>query len=200
MQEEQNKTQNENHDESDEVLLDIEEPEVTKDPLLEEQKKSNELLDRLQRLQAEFDNYRKRMDNHSLEVRKFASEEILLKVLDIYDNFLRALDMDFETDPASAKAGIKAIQQQFEKMLTIEGVRPIESIGTMFDPYYQHAVNRVNIPDKPDGIILEEYQRGYMFREKVLRPAIVCVNHHVTEPIEIEDNKSETKSEENGEE
>ncbi len=199
MQEEQNKTQNETHDESDEVLLDIEEPEVAKDPLLEEQKKSNELLDRLQRLQAEFDNYRKRMDNHSLEVRKFASEEILLKVLDIYDNFLRALEMDFETDPASAKAGIKAIEQQFEKMLTIEGVRPIESVGTKFDPYYQHAVNRVNVPDKPDGIILEEYQRGYMFKEKVLRPAVVSVNHHIAEPTEIEDNKSETKLDENGE-
>ncbi len=199
MQEEQNKTQDENHNESDEVLLDIEDTEETKDPLLEEQKKSDELLDRLQRLQAEFDNYRKRMDNHSLEVRKFASEEILLKVLDIYDNFHRALDMDFETDPASAKAGIKAIQQQFEKMLALEGVRPIESIGKMFDPYYQHAVNRVNIPDKPDGIILEEYQRGYMFREKVLRPAVVSVNHHITEPTEIDDNKSETKSDENGE-
>ena len=199
MDEEQNKTQNENHDESDEVLLDIEEPEEIKDPLAEEQKKSSELLDRLQRLQAEFDNYRKRMDNHSLEVRKFASEEILLKILDIYDNFLRALDMDFNTDPASAKAGIKAIQQQFEKMLTLEGVRPIESIGKIFDPYYQHAVNRVNVPDKPDGIILEEYQRGYMFKEKVLRPAVVSVNHHVTEPTEIDDDKSETKSDENGE-
>jgi len=200
MPEEQDKTQNENHDESDEVLLDIEDAEVIVDPLLEEQKKASELLDRLQRLQAEFENYRKRMDNHSIEVRKFASEEILLKVLDIYDNFLRALDMDFETDPSAAKEGIEAIRQQFEKMLVLEGVRPIESIGKMFDPYYQHAVNRVNVPDKPDGIILEEYQRGYMFREKVLRPAVVSINHHVIEPTEIADNKSETKSDENGEE
>ena len=199
MDEEQKETQNENHDESDEVLLDIEDTEEILDPLVEEQKKSSELLDRLQRLQAEFDNYRKRMDNHSLEVRKFASEEILLKILDIYDNFLRALDMDFDTNPASAKAGIKAIQQQFEKMLTLEGVRPIESVGKTFDPYYQHAVNRVNVPDKPDGIILEEYQRGYMFKEKVLRPAMVSVNHHVIEPTEIDDDKSETKSDENGE-
>ena len=199
MDEEQNKTQNENHDESDEVLLDIEDNEETQDPLLEEQKKSNELLDRLQRLQAEFDNYRKRMDNHYLEVRKFASEEILLKVLDIYDNFLRALDMDFATDPAAARSGIEAIQQQFEKMLNLEGVRPIESVGKMFDPYYQHAVSRVSVPEKPDGIILEEYQRGYMFKEKVLRPAIVSVNHPVNEPTENDDNKSETKSDENGE-
>ncbi|MGY5858437.1 MAG: nucleotide exchange factor GrpE [Candidatus Thorarchaeota archaeon] len=206
MQEEHNTTQNEENDVSDEVLLDIEEDveeiieETPKDPLTLEQEKSNDLFDRLQRLQAEFDNYRKRMDNRILEARKFASEDILLKFLDIYDNFLRALDMDFETDPSSAKKGIEAIQQQFDKTLLLEGVRPIDSVGKIFDPYYQHAVNRVNDPDRPDGIILEEYQRGYMFKEKVLRPAVVSVNHHESQPTpENDDNESETQIDENGE-
>ncbi|MBE0525642.1 MAG: nucleotide exchange factor GrpE, partial [Candidatus Thorarchaeota archaeon] len=194
--------QNEDHDESEEILLDIEEDieETTQDPLVAEQEKSTELYDRLQRVQAEFDNYRKRMDNRILDARKFASEEILLKILDIYDNFLRALDMNFETNPASAKNGLEAIKQQFDKTLQIEGVRPIESVGKMFDPYYQHAVNRVNDPDKPDGIILTEYQRGYMLREKVLRPAAVSVNHHDTQSTPVKDeNESEIKSDENGE-
>jgi len=202
MQEEHNTTQNENNDVSDEVLLDIEEDveETLQDPLAIEQEKSNELFDRLQRLQAEFDNYRKRMDNRILDARKFASEDILLKFLDIYDNFLRALDMDFETDPASAKIGIEAIQQQFDKTLILEGVHPIDSVGKIFDPYYQHAVNRVNDPDKPDGIILEEYQRGYMLKEKVLRPAVVSVNHHESQPTpDNDDNESETKLDVNGE-
>ena len=198
--------QNEDNDVSDEVLLDIEvdveetpqDPQVTE--LDEERKKSDDLFDRLQRLQAEFDNYRKRMDNRILEARKFASEEIILKFLDIYDNLLRALDMDFKTDPVSAKKGIEAIQQQFDKTLLMEGVRPIESVGKMFDPYYQHAVNRVSDLDKPDGIVLEEYQRGYMFKEKVLRPAVVSVNHHETQSTEEkDDNESETKKDENGE-
>jgi molecular chaperone GrpE len=202
MHEEHNKTQNEDHDESEEVLLDIEEDveETTQDPLAVEQDKSNELFDRLQRLQAEFDNYRKRMDTRILDARKFASEDILLKFLDIYDNFLRALDMDFETNPASAKNGLEAIQQQFDKTLQIEGVRPIESVGKIFDPYYQHAVSRDNDPDKPDGIILAEYQRGYMLKEKVLRPAAVSVNRHDTQSTPVkEDNESEIKSDENGE-
>ncbi len=204
MQEEHNNTQNNDNDVSDEVLLDIDVDDVEEtplDPLVvelnEERKKSDDLFDRLQRLQAEFDNYRKRMDNHILEARKFASEEILLKFLDIYDNFRRALDMDFETDPDSAKKGIHAIQQQFDKILQIEGIRPIESVGKIFDPYYQHAVNRVNDPEKPDGIILEEYQRGYMLKEKVLRPAVVSVNHHETPPTN-ENDDNETKDE-NGE-
>lgn len=206
MQEENNKTQNEDNDVSDEVLLDIEEDveETPQDPLVkelvEEREKSNDLFDRLQRLQAEFDNYRKRMDNHMLEARKFASEEILLKFLDIYDNFLRALNMDFETDPASAKKGIEAIQQQFDKTLLLEGVRPIESVGKIFDPYYQHAVNRISDLDKPDGVVLEEYQRGYMLKEKVLRPAVVSVNHHETQATqEKNDNEREIKLDENGE-
>ena len=202
MQEEHNETHNEDNDVSDEVLLDIEVDveETPQDPLALEQEKSNDLFDRLQRLQAEFDNYRKRMDSRILEARKFASEDILLKFLDIYDNFLRALDIDFETDPASAKKGIEAIQQQFDKTLLLEGVSPIDSVGKIFDPYYQHAVNRVSDPDKPDGIILEEYQRGYMLNEKVLRPAVVSVNHHESQPTpNNDDNESETKLDENGE-
>ena len=202
MHEEHDKTQNEDHDESEEVLLDIEEDveETTQDPLAVEQEKSNELFDRLQRLQAEFDNYRKRMDTRILDARKFASEDILLKFLDIYDNLLRALDMDFETNPASAKNGLEAIQQQFDKTLQIEGVRPIESVGKIFDPYYQHAVSRVNDPDNPDGIILAEYQRGYMLKEKVLRPATVSVNRHDTQSTPVkDDNESKIKSDENGE-
>jgi len=184
-----------------EFELDLSEEDLDQDDVLElspedplhsqldeECKKSKELLDRLQRLQAEFDNYRKRMDSRFSEVAKFASEEILLKVLDVYDNILRALDMDFTDDPDAAKRGIKAIQQQLEKVLSMEGVRPIESVGQEFDPYYQHAVQRINNPEKPDGVILEEYQRGYMLKEKVLRPAVVCVNRHEM-PSDDEENK-----------
>ncbi len=206
MNEEHNKTQNKDNDVSDEVLLDIEEDVelITQDPLAtkldEECEKSKDLFDQLQRLQAEFENYRKRMDNRIFEARKFASEEILLKFLDIYDNLLRAQDMDFETDPVSAKKGIDAIMQQFDKTLLAEEVRPIESIGKVFDPYYHHAVNRVNVPEEPDGIILEEYQRGYMLKEKVLRPAVVGVNLYESQPIpEKDDNERETKLDKKGE-
>ncbi|MFW9834550.1 MAG: nucleotide exchange factor GrpE, partial [Candidatus Thorarchaeota archaeon] len=159
------------------------------DPLLseieEECEKSKVLLDRLQRLQAEFDNYRKRMDTRFSEAARFASEGIILKVLEVYDNLLRALEMDFEKDPKAAKEGINAIQQQLDKILTLEGVRPIESVGKEFDPYYQHAVQRVNDPEKPDGLVLDEFQRGYMLKEKVLRPAVVLVNRHESPTAKI---------------
>ena len=163
--------------EKDDVLeISPEDPNLTQ--LDEECEKSKDLLEKLQRLQAEFDNYRKRMDARFSEVAKFASEDIILKVLDVYDNILRALEMDFTNDPEAAKTGINAIQQQLDKILSMEGVRPIDSVGQEFDPYYQHAAQRAHDPEKPDGIILEEYQRGYMLKEKVLRPAVVCVNRY----------------------
>jgi len=187
-------------EDSDNDVLEIS-PE---DPLLsqidEECEKSKQLLDKFQRLQAEFDNYRKRMDSRFSEAAKFASEDIILKILDVYDNILRALEMDFSKDPHAAKEGINAIQQQLDKILTLEGVRPIESLGMEFDPYYQHAVQRVHDPEQPDGIILEEFQRGYMLKEKVLRPAVVIVNRHEdSTAVTSADEDNNDNSENNGE-
>jgi molecular chaperone GrpE len=185
--------------------MDNEVPEISpEDPVLsqidEECEKSKDLLDKLQRLQAEFDNYRKRMDFRFSEAAKFASEDIILKVLDVYDNILRALQMDFTKDPQAAKDGITAIQQQLDKILIMEGVRPIESVGKEFDPYYQHAVQRVHDPEKTDGIILDELQRGYMLKEKVLRPAVVIVNRHEVPTAETSDNEDNNdNSDNNGE-
>ncbi|MHA1768240.1 MAG: nucleotide exchange factor GrpE [Candidatus Thorarchaeota archaeon] len=148
------------------------------DPIKELERENAELLDRLQRLQAEFDNYRKRMDSRFSEVAKYASETILLKVLDIYDNIERALEVDFSEDPVSARNGIEAIQKQMDKILQAEGIRPIEALGKEFDPYYQHAAHRTSDLEKPDRSVVEVYQKGYMLKEKVLRPAVVCVNRH----------------------
>jgi molecular chaperone GrpE len=204
MDEENEKDQDVELDLSEEGLEDDDTIELSPvDPLFaqldEECNKSNELLDRLQRLQAEFDNYRKRMDARFSEVAKFASENILLKVLDVYDNILRALEMDFGNDPQAAKEGINAIAQQINKVLALEGVRPIESKGMQFDPYYQHAVQKVHDPDKKDGEILEEYQKGYMLKEKVLRPAMVCVNRHEVPAVETSNDNDKDDQKEGAE-
>jgi molecular chaperone GrpE len=183
----------------DDDIVEISPEDPLHSQLDEECEKSKDLLERLQRLQAEFDNYRKRMDTRFSEVAKFASEDILLKVLGVYDNILRALEMDFIKDPKAAKDGIIAIHQQLDKMLAMEGVRPIETVGQEFDPYYQHAAQRSFNPTKPDGVILEEYQRGYMLKEKVLRPAVVCVNRHEIPTVETSSDEKNDDSNNNGE-
>jgi molecular chaperone GrpE len=205
MHDESDKGQDLEIDLTDEGLDDRDEVfEITpEDPLLElaedESEKAKELLDRLQRLQAEFDNYRKRMENRFSQAAQFASEDIILKVLDVYDNIVRALDVDFVKDPKDAKSGVEAIRKQLDTLLSKEGVRPIDSVGTQFDPYYQHAVQKTTDLDKPDGIILEEYQKGYMLKEKVIRPAVVLVNRHEV-AAERSNDKDNNEAEDNGEE
>ncbi|NHJ13133.1 MAG: nucleotide exchange factor GrpE [Candidatus Thorarchaeota archaeon] len=146
-----------------------------------EKDRSRELLDQLQRVQAEFDNFRKRIDARFSEAAQYASEVILLKVLEVYDNLERALNADFSADPEAARRGISAITKQMESLFEKEGIRPIESMGTEFDPYYQHAVSAISDNELPDGIVVEVYQKGYMLKEKVLRPAVVVVNRHAIE-------------------
>ncbi|MHA1924460.1 MAG: nucleotide exchange factor GrpE [Candidatus Thorarchaeota archaeon] len=163
--------------------------------------RSKELFDRFQRLQAEFDNYRKRMESRFSDAAQFASEGILLKVLDVYDNLERALEVDFAKDPKAAKEGVGAIEKQVRNLLEREGVKPKESKGMPFDPYYQHAVGTENDTEKPDGIIVDVFQKGYMIKEKVLRPALVVVNRHELPPDSGgQDDTVDEKSEVNGDE
>ena len=166
--------------------------------LEEERQRSAELLEKLQRLKADFENYKKRMETRFTEVTKFASEGILLKMLDVYDNILRSFDVDFSKDPNSIKEGIVAIEKQMSKIFDQEEVRPIKSLGEQFDPYYQHAIGTEYDSKKPDGEIVKEFQKGFMIREKVLRPALVCVNRH--EDISKTEDENEKTQENTSEE
>jgi molecular chaperone GrpE len=181
-------------DESFELIPDDELMQALED----EKQRTTELFNKLQRLKADHENYKKQMENRFNEVTKYASERILLKILDVYDNILRSLDIDFSKDPASAKQGIIAIEKQMAKIFAQEEVRSIKSLGEQFDPYYQHAIGTENDPEKPDGEIVKEFQKGFMIREKVLRPALVCVNRHENVSVTEDDveKTEETTSEE----
>ena len=186
----------EDEDEDFELIPTSEDDEIERVSL-----ESEALLDKLQRLQAEFDNYRKRMESRFSEAAKFASEGILLRVLEVYDNLERALDVDFSENPNAAKEGVGAIEKQVRNLLEKEGVKPKDSVGMPFDPYYQHAVGTANDADKPDGLVVDVFQKGYMLREKVLRPALVVVNRHELPPeSEGQDNANDEESEAKGDE
>jgi molecular chaperone GrpE len=148
--------------------------------------RADETFEKMQRLQAEYENYRKRMNTRLEEISKFAGEGLLLKILEVYDNIERAMAVDFSVDPKAAQEGINAIQMQMEKILTQEGIRPIESLNMTFDPYYQNAVGTIHDEGKPNNTVVEEYLKGYMIREKVLRHAMVLVNRHQAPTIQDE--------------
>lgn len=171
---------------------------VPEDPLETEKLRSEDLIERLKRLQADFENYRKRTENRYADFTRFASEGILTKVLDVYDDIERAVQADFAKDPEAARKGIAGIKQNMAKLLAQEGVHPIETIGKPFDPYYQQAVQRTYDLEKPDNVVVQEYQRGYMLKEKVLRPALVCVNRRESPPNADADSAENEKCSEAG--
>ncbi len=205
-------------DEPQEVSMDFDEPVLEEEPVhgqasvadeaepVSSQKSEGikEIDDKYLRLQAEFDNYRKRMNARFEELSQYASEGIILRILDVVDNLHRALETDFEANPEAAKDGLKAIINQVEKIFAAEQVRPIEALGKEFDPYYQNAINTVNDESLPDRTVIQEYQKGYMIRDKVLRPAVVCINRHqvakehtVSEEVEMDNGSTGNEKLEN---
>ena len=134
---------------------------------LEHKNKSiEELTDTLKRLQAEFENYKKRVEKEKTEFVKYANADIISCILPVLDSFEIALKNT--ADREKFAEGIKMIYAQLYSALEAEGLRPISATGEKFDPY-RHEVLLKEESDKPEGTILEEFQKGYMINDKVLR-------------------------------
>ena len=132
-----------------------------------------ELNDRLLRSHAEFQNLRKRTERERLELFEYASIEAVRTLLPVLDDFERALKA--ESSDRKYVSGIELIYNRFYDALKKLGLEPIESKGLPFDPQIHHAVDMVETEDLPDHTVLEEFQRGYNFKGRPLRPAMVKV-------------------------
>jgi len=132
------------------------------------------LLDRLARLQAEFDNARKRGVREQQDFREFAAADIIKNFLPILDSFERALKAG-GADSADFRNGVDLIYRQFQDALQKVGVQPIVALGQPFDPRVHEAIEMVDTTDVPDHHVLDELQRGYKYKERLLRPAMVRV-------------------------
>jgi molecular chaperone GrpE len=135
--------------------------------------KINEYTNDLKRLQAEFENYKKRVEKERTEFGKYANAEVISSMLPILDSFEIALKNT--ADKEKFAEGIKMIYAQLYSALEAEGLRPISTSGEKFDPY-RHEVLLKEESDKPEGTILEEFQKGYMLNDKVLRFSKVKVS------------------------
>ncbi len=137
------------------------------------------LLDRLARLQAEFDNARKRALREQQEFREFAAADVIKGVLPILDSFERELKAP-GAEPGDFRSGIELIYRQFQDALQKIGVRVIDAVGQPFDPRVHEAIEMVDTTEVPDHQVLDELQRGYKYKDRLLRPAMVRVarNHH----------------------
>jgi molecular chaperone GrpE len=132
-----------------------------------------ELQDLLQRRQAEFENYRRRVERERSELFEYASMESVKALLPILDDFERALKT--ETADREYARGMELIYQRFFEALKKLGLEQISTEVPLFNPHIHHAVEMVDTTDHPDQTILEQFQPGYYFKGRLLRPAMVKV-------------------------
>jgi len=140
--------------------------------------KADEHYDHLLRLQADFDNFRKRSQKEKAELIKYASERIVEDLLPVLDNFERAASAaKVNPDFAAFSKGVDMIYRQLQTALYKEGLKAMESVGQPFDPNLHEAVLRVASEEHPENTVVEELQKGYYLKEKVLRPCMVKVSN-----------------------
>jgi len=135
------------------------------------------LLDRLARTQAEFENARRRASKEQQEFRDYSAADAIKSLLPVVDSLERALQV--KSNAAELRSGVELIYKQLQAALAKLSVHPIVSKGEAFDPRYHEAVEMVETTEAPDHQVIEELQRGYKFKDRLLRPAMVKVasNH-----------------------
>lgn len=134
-------------------------------------------MDRLIRLQADFENYKKRTAKEKSEIAAYTTEGLIKKLLPVIDNLERAeAAADNEEESSSYRDGVKMVFDELVGVLKDEGLKEIEAEGKPFDPQYHHGVAVGNEEDVDDQVILEVFQKGYLVHDKVIRPAMVKIN------------------------
>lgn len=141
------------------------------------EKQAEDAQQRYLRAQADFDNFRRRTMKEKEELAQYASMKLIEGLLPVVDNFERAIaasgtNNDFE----SLAKGVDMIFRQLSQTLDAEGLKPINAVGEPFNPEFHQAIMQVESDEYEEGIVVEEVQKGYMLKEKVLRPSMVKVS------------------------
>ena len=146
------------------------------DDLKEQRKKADEYFEHLKRNMAEFDNFRKRTEKEKSAMYEIGAKDIVEKLLPVVDNFERGFQSVAEEDKEDAfVTGMEMVYKQLMTMLEGVGVKPIEAIGQEFNPDLHNAVMHVEDETVGDNIIVEEFQKGYTYRDSVVRYSMVKV-------------------------
>jgi molecular chaperone GrpE len=150
--------------------------ELTQEELLTQQ--IQELETRTLRIQADYDNYRRRTLQEKEEFAKYASKNVIEKLLPVLDNLERALQAsELNPDIEALKKGLDMVLKQFESTLEAEGLTAIAAVGEAFNPDHHQAIMTVDSDEHEEGIVVEEVMKGYKLKDKVLRPSMVKVSN-----------------------
>jgi molecular chaperone GrpE len=149
-------------------------PEETRTAPLERER--DELKDRLLRTAAEFDNYRKRNERERQALHESIAASVVEDLLPLMDDLERALSVEAAGEGAEAyRRGVELIHKQLGELLRKRGVEPIDALGADFDPHFHQAVTYEPTEGRREGEIIEEFRRGYMLGDRLLRPSMVKV-------------------------
>ncbi len=157
-----------------------------------------EMKDKYLRLYAEFENYKKRVQKDRAELINYATEGIVTELLTVVDNLEMALQHAGDGDSVQAiKEGVELTLRELKRVLEKQGVREIEALGRPFDPEFHHAMAQVERDDVEDKMVVEEYRKGYIMKDKVIRPSLVAVSKKVEKTEEVsssEDKEDQSKN------
>lgn len=193
-----NKSEDKKYDKEDENQKEAVENKKNKEKetfknIEEKAKLADKYLSKLQWLQADFENYKKRMEKEKENWQKYSNETLIRNFLFVLDNFEQAL-ASIPKD-SQIMTGLKIIFKQFWEILESEGLKPIKAVGEKFDPYKHEALMVVENKDKEEDTIIEQIQKGYMLHQKVIRPSKVMVAKKPKEGGTTQDKEKETKNE-----
>ncbi len=179
-------------------IPEIAEEEVKEvDITAELESKVNELQDKLLRKAAEFENYKRRTENDQLNLLSFAAESFIIKILPVIDDFERSLDHISDADSAEAiKEGIMLVYNKFKKILDEQGIKKIDSVGKPFNVDYHDALMQIKDDTVPAHTVVEEVEKGYLYKNKVIKHAKVIVSEDAGEENNQQNEDEETISNE----
>ena len=197
MEEESNETKESRIDNDDNNVTNLKEDlAALKEELREARKSSDNNLNRLKYMMAEFDNYRKQMEKQIDSRIESGKAELLVKFLSLRDDYLRALEMAKQSKSETVVIeGLEGILKNFDSLLRSEGVMEIETIGTPFDPNVHDAIGFSHQDEIEENIITKEIRKGYMFNNKVLRPSLVLISRKIVKNTANDTEKIEKEAE-----
>jgi molecular chaperone GrpE len=192
-----NSDQEEQINDSEQVqdISGTEEEIMNKDKKIEElENEVADLKDKLLRRAAEFENYKRRTENDQLNLLKYAAETFIIKLLPVIDDFERSLQhIDNSSDVESIKKGLKLIYDKLMKVLDEQGVKKIESVGQPFDVDFHEALMQRKAEEVAPHTVLDEIEKGYMYKDRVIRHAKVVVSEEQEDQEENDNSANENK-------
>ena len=165
----------ENGTEEEDDLVELDPVKILEKDLLDVKNELTEQKDKFVRLQAETDNFRKRLSREKEEFSQYANERLFKELLPIFDNFERALE-DPSNDIKSLKEGLAMILKQFSSFLEKEKVEPIEAIGKKFDPMIHEVLTSEESSEHEENTIISQFVKGYTINNRVIRPSQVVIS------------------------